>query len=50
LNIPHNLLITDDGQSIYIFIRDFCSNHCTYGWMEFSGVIATCDEKDYNMK
>jgi uncharacterized protein YerC len=44
------LLITDDGQSIYIFIRDFCTPNNLYGWLEFSGVAVVVDEKEFDTK
>jgi hypothetical protein len=50
MNIPHNLLITDDGQSIYIFLRGFCSNNNLCSWLDFAGVAVAFDEKDFNMK
>lgn len=47
LSIPHNLLITEDGHCIYIFIRDFCLPDNRYGWMEYSGVVAVPNEKEF---
>ena len=33
LNIPHNILFTDNGKTIYIFVRDFCHPKANYGWL-----------------
>ena len=43
LNIPHSVLISDNGKTIYIFVRDFNSAKVNYGWLEFSGVAVVAD-------
>jgi hypothetical protein len=43
LNLPHNLLITDDGRTIFVFVRDFGSKDNLYGWLEFSGAVPVKD-------
>lgn len=50
LNIPHNLLISEDGNIIYIFLRDFCSPNNHYGWIEHCGAVVVTDEKDFDIK
>jgi hypothetical protein len=39
--IPHNLLISESGRSIYIMPRKFASNSCliNYCWNDLSGII-----------
>jgi hypothetical protein len=43
LNLPHTLLISDDGQSIYVCVREFSTLTNRYGWLEFTGVIPSFD-------
>lgn len=50
LNLPHTLLISDDGQSIYVCVREFSTPTNRYGWLEFAGVIPACDEKGFEIK
>ncbi len=50
LNVPHNVLISDNGETIYIMIRDFSNQGNLYAWLEFAGVVVVHDEKDYEIK
>ena len=45
LNIPHQLVIAEDGNIIYLMLRDFdVGANC--GWMQMAGVyFITGDEK-----
>mgnify|MGYP003687926397 CR=1 FL=1 len=40
--IPHNVYISNQGMTIYVFLRDFSVG--LDGWSEFSGVQLTSDE------
>lgn len=50
LCIPHNVLFTEDGNKIYIMVREFAKKECNYGWMEYVGVVPVSTEVDYEMK
>lgn len=50
LCIPHNVLISENGNKIYIMLREFASDKALYGWLEFSGVIPVDNEGDFGMK
>lgn len=39
LCIPHNILFTENGNKIYIMMREFASEKNLYGWLEFAGVV-----------
>lgn len=38
LCIPHNVLFSENGNTVYIILRDFGDDKHHYGWLEFSGV------------
>jgi hypothetical protein len=50
LCIPHNILFSENGNRIFILIREFASEKSLYGWLEFSGVVAVESENNYNLK
>ncbi len=35
---PHNVVFSDNGDTIYIMLREFGDDKQNYGWLEFSGV------------
>lgn len=52
MEIPHNLLISDEGQSIYIIPRNFSKkeheiNSC---WNDICGLVTLKDENSFNTK
>jgi hypothetical protein len=38
LCIPHNVVFCENGERIYIILREFGEEKQNYGWLEFSGV------------
>lgn len=50
LCIPHNILFSENGNSIFIMIREFASEKNLYGWLEFAGVVPVDSEAAFAIK
>ena len=41
LNLPHNVLMMEDGRKLYLIVRDFDLN---IGWLQMAGVYLVIGE------
>lgn len=50
LCIPHNVLFSDNGNKIYVIVREFADGKSPYGWLEFCGVVGVESEGAFEVK